>query len=753
MNSRHLFCVLTSITVLELTSTARPQPDCQAVLDRSFGAPGMNFEVRTVAVLDTGQGPALYAGGDFTTAGGVSATYVAKWDGVAWSSLGNNLNGQVFALAVFDDGTGPALFAGGYFTMAGATTVNYIAKWNGNAWVPLGGVGSGPGGPVYALAVFNGELYAGGDFSFSGDGSVILREVAKWNGNAWSGLGGGVNRFQNPVAVYALHTFDDGTGPALYVGGVFDRVYDTPDAAVAITARHIARWKNNAWSGLGGGVNYPEDPPVIYTLTDYNDGTGSALYAGGHFSLAYQDVGATVSIIVRHIARWDGTSWSGLGGGVNYPNNSVGVFALTVFDNGSGSTLYAGGQFDRAYQDEAANIVVNVESFAAWDGIMWSAPREGRYLNDWINALVGTNSVPPIGPALYAVGRFTSIESPPVLSNHIARWMDPCPPPANDIVWDPATNPTPWPNNNPLATTRSLAFKVTGPAMPSKMDAIKVCMVDLQNPVPPNAPQFPPQNFSAYETATCTAAGEQNGCCRWVGPWVTVYESQGPPLAGPSIAARLQCTPYYWDWKSKGPIWVVGAEIMPSSQYSVQAYAASCMGNEATCTNVSVPVTMYTRRSGDMEAPYNPPTNVPQPDAIDLAQVVNKFGGKVGAPVKCRAQLQPNLPELNTDVNALDIVAVVDAIKGKAYPFPGPCPCPSLMLCRNTPCATPAVCVALPPASGGGAGAMCVKTCDGGSADGQPCINIAHCPGGTACGAGGPTPGFCRDKCGRCNKP
>jgi hypothetical protein len=327
-------------------------------------------------------------------------------------------------------------------------------------------------------------------------------------------------------------------------------------------------------------------------------------------------------------------------------------------------------------------------------------------------------------------------------------------PPANDIVWDPATNPTPWPNNNPLATTRSLAFSVTGPPGPSKEDAIKVCMVDLQNPVPPNAVQFPPQNFSAYETATCTASGEQNGCCRWVGPWVTVYESQGPPLAGPSIAARLQCTPYYWDWKSKGPIWVVGAEIMPSSQYSVQAYAASCMGSEATCTSVSTPVTMYTRRSGDVEAVYNPPTNVPQPDAIDLAQVVNKFKSVVGAPVKGRAQLQPNVPELNADINALDVVEVVNAIKGLAYPFAGPCPCPSLMTCRAVPCATPAVCVALPAANGGGPGAMCVKTCVGGTNDGQPCINIAHCPGGTSCGNPLPAqPGFCRDKCGRCTPP
>ncbi len=347
-------------------------------------------------------------------------------------------------------------------------------------------------------------------------------------------------------------------------------------------------------------------------------------------------------------------------------------------------------------------------------------------------------------------------------------------PPANDIVWDPTANPTPWPNNNPLATTRSLAFTVTGPPLPEKVDAIRVCMVDLQTPNPPNAPQFPPQNFHAWDLgspaacASCTAetcpgnAGGVGGCCRWVGPWGTFYESQGPPLAGPSIAARLQCTPYYGDWKSKGPIWVVGAEIMPSSAYSVQAYAGSCMGNEATCTcpHVSAPVTMYTRRSGDVEAPYNPPTNVPQPNAIDLAQVVNKFKSVVGAPVKCRAQLQPNVPELNADVNAIDIVTVVDAIGGKAYPYAGPCPCPSLMTCGSlappggTPCATPAVCVALPALSGGGAGAMCVKTCKAPATNaGEPCINDAHCPGGGvgSCGNGGATPGFCRDKCGRCN--
>jgi len=45
--------------------------------------------VRALAVFDDGSGPALYAGGDFTTAGGVAANRIAKWNGSSWSQLGS----------------------------------------------------------------------------------------------------------------------------------------------------------------------------------------------------------------------------------------------------------------------------------------------------------------------------------------------------------------------------------------------------------------------------------------------------------------------------------------------------------------------------------------------------------------------------------------------------------------------------------------------------------------------------------------
>jgi len=166
------------------------------------------------------------------------------------------------------------------------------------------------------------------------------------------------------------------------------------------------------------------------------------------------------------------------------------------------------------------------------------------------------------------------------------------------------------------------------------------------------------------------------------------------------------------------------------------------MGSETGCTDVSAPLTMTTRRSGDLELPFNPPSTTGQPDVTDVAQLVNKFKNLLGAPVKARSQLQPNLPELNADINALDIVAVVDAVKQRAYAFSGPCPCPSTVTCASLACSSTKPCV-----TAFGAGATCVKTCSGpGSLADEPCINNSHCTGSGTCGSG-----FCRDRCGRCS--
>ena len=166
-------------------------------------------------MFDDGGGPALYAGGNFTTAGGVAANRIAKWDGSSWSALGSGTERRsVYALTVFDDGGGPALYAGGDFTTAGGVAANRIAKWDGSSWAALG---SGMSDNVHALTVFDDgggpALYAGGFFTTAG--GVTANRIAKWDGSSWAALGSGMSG-----AVFALTVFDDGSGlPALYAGG------------------------------------------------------------------------------------------------------------------------------------------------------------------------------------------------------------------------------------------------------------------------------------------------------------------------------------------------------------------------------------------------------------------------------------------------------------------------------------------------------------------------------------------------------
>jgi len=145
----------------------------------------------------------LYVGGEFTIAGGVFATNIAKWNGSTWSALGLGIDGEVVALLA----SGRDLYAAGAFTTAGASAAKNIAKWNGSSWSPLG---SGMNGTVLALAVSDGELYAGGFFTTAG--GYPANHIAKWNGTCWSPLGSGMNGGVDELAV---------SGGNLHAGGSF----------------------------------------------------------------------------------------------------------------------------------------------------------------------------------------------------------------------------------------------------------------------------------------------------------------------------------------------------------------------------------------------------------------------------------------------------------------------------------------------------------------------------------------------------
>jgi trimeric autotransporter adhesin len=368
----------------------------------ALGSSGLLGRVWSTTVFDDGAGPALYAVGDMQDQPSVFTTgHIAKWNGTSWSSLGLGLDFTGASVFGFDDGTGPALYAGGYFANAGGAPASRIAKWNGTSWSSLG---QGANASVLALTAFDDGggpvLFAGGEFTATG--GIPASHVARWNGTSWSALGSGTNGLVNTMTV-----FDDGSGPALYVGGTFT-------AAGGVPANFVARWNGASWSALGSGLSGGGSYGSVRTLIVFDDGTGPALYAGGSFTTAG-------GVSANCIARWDGSTWSALGSGIAIFSVNLGVYALAAFDDGSGPTLYAGGQFT----DLGGNPT---NSMARWSGTSWD-PIDNSPATDWTSSfpVIAVNSLSVFddgqGPGLCVGGIF---ERSPAGDAYIAKWANSC---------------------------------------------------------------------------------------------------------------------------------------------------------------------------------------------------------------------------------------------------------------------------------------------------------------------------------------
>ncbi|MEQ8316985.1 MAG: GC-type dockerin domain-anchored protein [Phycisphaerales bacterium] len=352
---------------------------------------GLYFvEVRALVVFDDGNGPALYAAGDFGILGDRRiANHIAKWDGVAWQPLegsgGIGLDDTAFALAVYDDGAGEALYVGGRFQHAGGVPARGVARWDGSEW---SGLADGFDGVALDMQVYDDgsgpALFVGGRLASSGE---PVESVAKWDGRRWTGLDAAMDERVDAMAVY-----DDGTGERLFVGGRFKTVADAFMGG-------LATWDGAAWASIaspGDGAGMDREVRVLAT---HDDGGGEALYAGGFFEYAG-------GVRANHVARWDGLRWSALGQGLD-----AGALALASFDDGSGPALYAGGYFSTAGSQPARGV-------ARWDGAAWSTVGTGEGCDGLVNALAVFDD--GSGPALYAGGDFLRVDGQ--TAKYVARW-------------------------------------------------------------------------------------------------------------------------------------------------------------------------------------------------------------------------------------------------------------------------------------------------------------------------------------------
>lgn len=278
----------------------------------------------------------------------------------AWVPVGSTgLDSTVNALAVYNG----ELYAGGFFQNSDGHSTPYIAKWTGTNWDT---VGSGMDAYVTSMAVYDSALYVGGNFNSAG-GNTLASKIAKWNGTTWSAVGVGTT-----AVIEAFTTYHGSliVGAKIgYIGG--------------ITNKCIAAWDGSSFSVLGTGMNN-----YVSALAVYND----SLYAGGSFTTA-----GTITTASK-IAKWNGTAWSELGTGISA---SGVVKAMAVYHN----ELYVGGTFTSAGGVPAVNI-------AKWNGTSWSAIGTGMNFN--VSCLTVFNG------DLYAGGSFTTANG--VSANKIARF-------------------------------------------------------------------------------------------------------------------------------------------------------------------------------------------------------------------------------------------------------------------------------------------------------------------------------------------
>ncbi|MFT3686899.1 MAG: GC-type dockerin domain-anchored protein [Phycisphaerales bacterium] len=344
---------------LALPLQAQCVPEWSAVQVRPFGS-GMN--VRAAVEWDDGTGPALYLGGDFSILSGTFTTGVTKWDGTKFTSMncgffqGNGGQfGTVSGLTSWDpDGDGPqpsVLVACGDFVFTNGnafTSVSNVAMWDGTSWSPIGGgyefanpnpQGGGGSGRVTDVKVFDDgsgpKLYACGDFILSD----AHRNLARWNGSAWEGVG---PTYSLQGSFERMLAHDDGGGSKLYFTGVNINLFPA-----SVPATYMVRWSGTAFETVGAGPGNPAtvgNPRYLGDMATFDpDGAGPQApllcVAGRYGSLGNSQL---------DLFTWNGSAWTQRTVPSSEPgeatNNYRGLTTLTVFNDGSGPALYMGPQ-------------------------------------------------------------------------------------------------------------------------------------------------------------------------------------------------------------------------------------------------------------------------------------------------------------------------------------------------------------------------------------------------------------------------
>lgn len=284
-----------------------------------------------------GSGELLYSAGS-------SSTSVARWNGTTWQEIGvPSTNGEVTALLSVTTPSGNRdLYVGGKFSTMGGVSATGVARWrNAKVWQPVGG-GLGNANLTTNVRTLGfhtvagvGSVYAAGDFGATDTGASKIARLDSMT-DTWMPLGQGLSAPSNTFVAAMVSA-----GGKLYAGGRFSSIVGTNT-----DVRNIAVWDGTAWSPLQTtlgdvGLGNPGAPvgEGISALAWMDYGAGPRLIAAGNFS---QTIGPAPRTM-NSIARWNGSAWSAVD-----PSSSIsGAISTLVTSSGAvqSNGIFIGGTF------------------------------------------------------------------------------------------------------------------------------------------------------------------------------------------------------------------------------------------------------------------------------------------------------------------------------------------------------------------------------------------------------------------------
>jgi len=222
------------------------------------------------------------------------------------------------------------VYVGGRFIHANGQILNNVGKFDGKNWTALGQGISIDKDPTLAvvnsLYFIENSLFVGGYFTLAS--GVVANYFAKYNGS-WFGLG--LPKIENTttttttttvIGIHSLSFIE--SNQMLVVGGFFN--IETTSTNGSVWNLALYNIINETWFSIGGSVN-----GIVYTTVI--DSKTNSIFVGGNFT----KIG---DLDCSGIAKWDGSNWSNLNGGISSSDDEFMVKSLTFWQG----KLFVGGK-------------------------------------------------------------------------------------------------------------------------------------------------------------------------------------------------------------------------------------------------------------------------------------------------------------------------------------------------------------------------------------------------------------------------